>query len=216
MSLFRRVRRLVSANVQEMIERVEDPAVLLKQSLRDIDRQLAGVLDAAVRVSTDEKLLARQIAQLQTQIAEFTESARAAVARGDDKAGRTALRRRAEHRDIAETLSAEVASVSAAANRLRDHLEYLRSRRREAHARLSGLLARQQAAVASRRAVLELAGCGEEAALSEFDRLAARVERSELEAAARIEMLPFDAPAPLENDAEIERELAQLKSELNG
>ena len=213
MKLFRRIRRLISANVHELIEKVEEPTALLKQSLRDIDHQVAATLDAAVRVTADEKLLARQIAQHEQKIARSTQAARAAVAGDDDAAARVALRERAQHRHVVETLSAEAASVQAAAGRLRDHLEHLRSRRREAQARLSGLIARQRAAAASQRAVSQLAVAGGDTALGAFDDLAARVERNEMELSVRIELTQPDMVETPELDPDIERELAELKTQ---
>lgn len=213
MSLFNRLRRLFSANVYELIERVEEPTVLLKQSLRDIDRQVAETLDTAVRVTAEEKLIARQIAQQERQIVQCTTTARTAVANGDDDDARAALWERGHHRHVVDTLSAEAASVNAAASRLRDHLDHLHSRRREAQARVTALVARQRAAAASQRAVQELTGDGENSALSAFDNLAERVERNELELSARIELTRTNRPSAREVDPDIERELAELKSQ---
>ena len=213
MPLWNRLRRLVSANVHDLIDRVEDPAALLKQSLRDTDQQVDAALEAAVRVTADEKLLARQIAQQERNIALCTQAAQAAVDRNDDAAARIALKQRAEHRHVLKTLTAEATSVKQAATHLRGHLEHLRSRRREAQARLTGLLARQRAVDASRRAVRELDQITEDSSLREFDRLAERVERAEVELDARTEFSLCPVTTGNGFDVEIERELAALKGE---
>jgi len=210
MTLWNRVRRLVTANVHEMIERVEDPAALLKQSLRDTDRQIHATLDAAVRVTADEKLLARQITQQEQRVQQLTEAAEYAVERGDDRAARSALEQRSQHRHVLQTLTAEAISVGQAANQLRGHLEQLRARRREAQARLTGLLARYRATQASRRAVHELSQIDDESSLDEFDRLAERIERSETELSAQTELCACQIDEPT-FDPEIERELAEMK-----
>lgn len=215
MALLTRFRRLVSANVHEWVEQIEDPALLLKETLREMDRQIAATLEASVRATTDEKLVARQIVAHERQIARAAELAERALQRGDESAARSALRERGELRQTLTALQHESTAVADAAQRLRSQLHVLRTQRRSAHARLAALIARQRAAEARRRALQEVPSVAPTSACAEFARLAERVERREAELDALVELTSAAVEPPVTDDgAEIEQELAELKARL--
>src|SRR4029078_514963 len=113
MGLLKRVSRLVSANLNDLIEQCEDPEKLLRQAVRDMETALGQLMDGAARAIAHHKLLARQLANEQATIVRFTKQAEAAVARGDDDEARRELLRKGEHQRLAEALSRQVTTADA-------------------------------------------------------------------------------------------------------
>ena len=59
MSVFKRLTDILSANVSELIERYEDPELLLKQAVREMEEGIRAALANAAKVVAQEKMLAR-------------------------------------------------------------------------------------------------------------------------------------------------------------
>ena len=60
MRLFRRIGDIISANLNEVVERFEDPELGLKLAIREMEEAVDSAFDGAVKTVANEKLLARQ------------------------------------------------------------------------------------------------------------------------------------------------------------
>jgi phage shock protein A len=211
MGLIKRMSSLVSANLNDLIDQCEDPEKMLRQAVRDMETALGQLMDGAARAIAHHKLLSRQLDEQQDAIARRTKLAEAAVARGDDNAARSELRQKADHQRLADALTQQVASADALGGRLRRQVTVMRIKLAEARRKLVDITARNRAAAAQRKFVTHfphdaLTGY----ASSNFDKMCARVEQSEAETDALLELLgESDATAPL--DADVEAELRALK-----
>jgi phage shock protein A len=211
MALLKRIRRLISANLNDLIDQCEDPEKMLRQAVRDMETALGQIMDAAARAIAHHKLLSRQLCEAREAIALATKQAEAAVARGDDDAARRELVRKSESQRLADALSHQADATDALGQRLRRQVSVMRIKLAEARQKLVDITARKRAAAAQRQFVEHLPdGAIAGRVCSTFDTLCAKVEQSEAETEALIELLDGpDASAPLE--AEIEAELRALK-----
>ncbi|WP_425619406.1 PspA/IM30 family protein [Anatilimnocola sp. NA78] len=221
MGLLQRLSDLLSANVNELVERYEDPELLLKQAIREMDAAVGAALANAVKVVAEEKLLARQLSAEEAAAATWHERAAAAVRRKDDETARSALLRKREHEAASATLARHLDEAANLGQSLRRQIESLRLRTDDARRKLVLLTARQRAATARQRLLLEFSTVpiGEHA-FQKFERLCRKVERSEAEAEALAELtgdatrLEFTAAHDFANE-EIEAQLCALKAQLN-
>jgi phage shock protein A len=202
---------LVSANLNDLIDQCEDPEKMLRQAVRDMETALGQLMDGAARAIANHKLLSRQLSDQINAIARRTKLAEAAVARGDDNAARSELRQKANHQRLADALTQQVASADALGSRLRRQVTAMRIKLAEARRKLVDITARNRAAAAQRKFVAHFphdALTGH--ASSNFDAICARVEQSEAETEALLELLGEpDSAASL--DADVEVELSALK-----
>jgi phage shock protein A len=211
MRLLRRMSGLIYANLNDLVDQCEDPEKMLRQAVRDMETALGQLMDGAARAIAHHKLLSRQIGEQREAIARCTKLAEAAVARDDDEAARRELLRKAEHQRLADALSRQVTSADALGQRLRRQVTAMRIKLAEARRKLVDITARNRAAVAQRKFAEHLP---DEACAgrvwSKFDEMCARVEQSEAETEALLELLGEpDSAAPL--DTEVEAELRALK-----
>jgi len=205
----KRVSGLVTANLHELIDGCEDPETMLKHSVREMENALGRLMDGAARAIAHHKLLVRQLEEQKLAAERRLKRAQAAVPLGDDAAARRELKFRAEHQQLAASLSQQVESAEALGEKLRSQVTALRIRLNEARRRLIEVTTRSRAAQAQRKFVDYLPKDAD-AACSTFDVMCARVEQAEAETDALLELLGENEVSE-SLDREIEAELHALK-----
>jgi phage shock protein A len=211
MRLFKRISGLITANLNDLIEQCEDPEKMLRQAVREMETALGQLMDGAARAIAHHKLLTRQLNEQREAVALCTKKAEAAVGRDDDELARSELLRKGEHQRLVDALSRQVATADGLGQRLRRQVTAMRIKLAEARRKLVDILARNRAVTAQRKFIEHLpdeACTGR--AWSSFETMCARVEQSEAETEALLELLGEpESNAPL--DTEVEAELRALK-----
>lgn len=224
MGIFRRISDIVSANLNELIDRFEDPEAMLKQVVREMEAALQQSMQSAARLVAGEKLLAKQREREDAAAARWQREAERAVRRGDDDAARNALMRRREQQKVLAALDDELASTREASLRLRRQIDAMQVRLREARRKESLLSARRQAAeIRSRSAAACSVSRINQSAFGRFEVLSDRVERTEAEMEAYVELAGGAAgdslcegfPTAADDPDSVEAELQELKQRLN-
>mgnify|MGYP002639360083 CR=1 FL=1 len=219
MKLFRRINAILTANFNDLVDRIEDPPTMLRQAIREMEETIHAALENAAEVVASEKLLARQIAAQEAHAATTQKQAEAAVSRGDEDTARAALVRRKEHETLRRVLADQYDETHAAAERLKRQIAAMQIQLGEARRKFSALSARQSAAEARTRLAARFSdqSSGSEA-FSLFDRMTSRIEAAEARADALGEMSGFQSEcehlAP--QDADIDAELTALRESVAG
>jgi phage shock protein A len=211
MGLLKRMSNLVSANLNDLIDQCEDPEKMLRQAVRDMETALGQLMDGGARAIAHHKMLARKLADQKDAISRRTKLAEAAVARGNDDAARSELRMKIDHQRLADALTQQVASADALGVRLRRQVTAMRIKLAEAKRKLVDITARNRAAAAQRKFVANFPR--DFVAVhspSNFDAICTRVEQSEAETEALIDLLG-EGDTTAQCDVEIEAELRALK-----
>lgn len=218
MSTFSRLRYVIAANVNALIEKAEDPEKLLRALIREMEDAGEEARVACADLLAEQKHLARSIENLGAEEAQWRQRAEMAVEQGRDDLAREALKARAEiaarqaaARDEQKLLADRVAQME-------QDMQTLKAKLAEAKTRLKGL---QTPAPAARAARAERATPGERKirrAMERFDHLQAQVDNLE----ARVRSYDVGGPdVPVWKEAggaaadpAIEAELEQLKQRL--
>jgi phage shock protein A len=211
MGLLKRMSGLISANLNDLIEQCEDPEKMLRQAVRDMETALGQLMDGAARAIAHHKLLSRQLNEQRECALRCTKRAENAVARGADESARNELLRKGEHQRLVDALSRQVVSADVLGQKLRRQVTAMRIKLAEARRKLVDITARNRAVTAQRKFIEHLPDetCTGRA-WSNFERMCARVEQSEAETEALLELLGEpESAAPL--DTEVEAELRALK-----
>jgi phage shock protein A len=221
MRLLRRVNAMLTANLNDLIDRFDDPEAMLRQAVREMDEAVAAATAAAARSIASETLLRHELDRRRERATVWQRRAEAAVERDDDALARQALARRREHDALAESLTNQLAAVTRVNVRLRARIDAMRLKRDEAARKLAMLTATH--AVAKARQSLHSSGDAVQAgAFARFERLSDRVRLAEAEADA-LATLDDEETSDLETGdldwriaahetaLEIEAELATLK-----
>jgi phage shock protein A len=220
MGLFRRVNDIISANLNDLVDRFEDPEKMLKQAIREMEVLIEETTAAAAKAIASEKLLTKELSEHTQQMRYWQDQAERSVRSNDDALARQSLRRKGEHAKLARALEDQLESASRTGQTLRRQIGAMRAKHAEAKRKLATLAARHRAAQARQRMnSVASAASRPTNAFAQFDRMCERVEQAEAEADAFAELVSgsdptqsLDAAADLDNQA-IESELAALKAQ---
>lgn len=209
MSIFHRVTDILSANLNDLVDRFEDPEKMLRQAVREMDESIADAMDGAARAIATEKLLEKELEKRVGEATECRERAQRAVQIGDDASARVALRQERDAKMLAEDLRKDVESARAASLALRRQIDGLRAKLMEAKRKLASLSARQRVTDAKKRACVAAKDLNTDP-FRKFERFEERIEHEE----AAVDALAGFGSVAQEDDQvgpEIEAELARLK-----
>jgi phage shock protein A len=215
MALLERVSTLIRANLNELIDKAENPEIMLKQVITDMENQFMQVKTQVAVAIADEHLLEKRQKENEEKAAEWRRKAELAVDRGEDGLARAALERSESHRTMAEKFQQQVADQNVQVESLKAALQKLDQKLAEARDKRDILIAQHRRARALGKASEAQIAIGDQSKAAAFDRLKDRVQESEAVSQAKAEMAGDDVEeklAALERDDKIERMLAELKA----
>lgn len=125
MALIKRVVRLFRADFHAVLDRVEEPDVLLRQAMREMEEDLAHDEQQARRYERDREQLAKRQAELERLRASLDEELDVCFAAGKEDLARPLIRRRLEAEGTRVLLDRRredlVAKLDRLAKRLNDN-----------------------------------------------------------------------------------------------
>ena len=217
MPIFEKLRRIFNSNINDLLDRVEDPEKILNQLLEDMQHELKEVKIQVAAAIRDANKFEAQYKENLESAEKWEKRAIVFIQNGDDVRAKEALRRKRSADDVAagfrEQFEAQQQSVSV----LKDGLATLEQKIDEAKSKRALLIARQRRAEAERAIHQTVSGMSDSSALNAFDRIEGKVLDTEAEAEALSEMRQpsldeeFDK---LDKKDEIDDELAKLKARL--
>ena len=223
MGLLRRISDIISANLNDLTEAFEDPQRMLKQAIREIEETIAEVTAQTAKAMANGTTLARELERNRVQQQQWQARAEKAIEEGNDDLARKALARKNEHEKLVAALKDQLESAQEASSGLRCQLARMKVNQAESKRNLATLLARKRAAD-FRKKMETQATCVvsdvDDRAFAKFDRMKAKVEQAEAEAAAMAELRGMDARGTAEDvnapekGLDVSAELAELKRKL--
>jgi phage shock protein A len=213
--LLDRISLLVRSNVNDAIDRAEDPEKAIKQLLLDMNSQLIQVKTQVAAAIADEKRLRSTYESSQRQADEWQRKAELAIDRGEEDLAKEALQRRINYANTAAGLEEQWKAQSAQVQMLKDGLRKLESKISEADAKKELLIARHRSARAQEQMHKTLTGVQGMSSTSDFARLERKVEHQEARAQAYTDLstdsldTKFEA---LESESEVDKQLRELKA----
>ncbi len=214
MRLFQRIGDIVAANLNDLVDRFEDPEVMLKQAIREMESMIEGATGGAARAIAGERLLARDLSDHEAKGARWRARAEEAVMNADDDLARQAIARAQEHEVMAQALVQQRTSAEQSAQALRGQVAAMRAKQAEARRKLASLTARRQVAQ-SGRALHGMAtgSSGLTNGFARFEKMHQQIEQAEAEAQALGELYESTALS-LEAEAESREQARRIEAEL--
>lgn len=221
MGTISRIRYVIAANVNALIERAEDPEKLLRALIREMEDAGEDARMASAELLAEQKHLERVSRQLESEIGEWEERAEKAVTADRDDLARAALKAKAELGESLQSARDEHRLLTDRIAHLEQDMATLKSKLAEAKLKLKEIMQRQGSAPSAVAREPKL-GTNERKirqAMGRFDRLQSQVER--LEARVRSYEVGGTAPSAWNtelqvSDPAIEAELEALKARVSG
>ncbi len=188
MGVFARLAQLIKANLNDLIDRAEDPEKMLEQVIIEMNAQLVNARKQVALAITDEKHLQKQVEQETAQAAEWERRAMLAVRQGDDALARDALQRKKHHSELVKQYEEQWQKQKNAVDQLKTALRMLNDKIEEAKRNKNLLKARIARAQAQNNIQQTMHGLKDNSAFDQFERLKQKVDRIEAEAEAGVEL----------------------------
>lgn len=145
-STFGRMADIVKSNVNELLDRVEDPEKMVRQMVRNMEDAVERYVASVGTAVASQRRLEKEQDAYRARALEFAERARRAVAAGDDDLARRALERKVQGEQAADDQDRAIEESRQVAEQMKDHLHELRASLKQARNRQGSLIARCQAA----------------------------------------------------------------------
>ena len=217
MGILDRFTSIVKANINELLDKAEDPEKMVDQYLREMTESLAEVREATAGVMAEEKRCKKLLDENREETEKHEELARKALAAGNEADARVFLAKKQELAGRAEGLTVAYEGAKANADKLVADIEELNARKATIKAK---------AAVAKTQSkVNEMTSAGDraEGARSAFDRMEAKADEmlDRANAVAELSEKPADPTEELAKkyaaagaEAAVDDDLARLKKEM--
>jgi len=217
MPLLERVGMLLRSNLNDLVERAEDPEKLCKQLVLDMENQLMQVKTQVAMALADQHLLSKKHKEHSDAVAEWRRKAEVAVEKQKDDLARAALERSLQSEQLATGFSQQLEDQAAETELLRNAYSRLERKLSETRSACEMLIAQSRRARATGRAnaARGVGLLGQKT--SAVARLKDSVERLQASNAASHMLLETDSVedriGALERDERIERLLLELKEQ---
>ena len=224
MGILDRFTDIVKANINDLLDKAEDPAKMIDQYLRDMTESLAEVKEQTAGVMAEEARTKRLVDENASEIERYDGLARKALAAGSEDDARVFLAKKQELVAKAADLEATYAVAHANAGKMREMHDKLVSDIAKLNGRREAVKAKVAVAKAQEKVNDVAAGSDRaEGAMSAFARMEAKADAmlDQANAMEELNAAPVDEAAALEAkykgataDAAVDDELAKLKAEM--
>ncbi|MBQ2697383.1 MAG: PspA/IM30 family protein [Clostridia bacterium] len=224
MGILSRFADIISANINDLLDKAEDPAKMVDQCLRDMMEDLAEVKKETAAVMAEESRCKRLVDENDKESARFEELAKRALMAGNENDARVLLAKKQEIENAGAALETAYAAAHENAVRMRQLHDKLVADISELNNRKAAIKAKVSVAKAQEKVNQFVSRADKaEGAMAAFARMEAKADQMLDEATARaeLELGADDSIDALEekyrlgdSSASVDAELAAMKAKL--
>jgi phage shock protein A len=214
MALLERVSTLIRANLNDLIDKAENPEKVIKQVIVDMENQYLQVKTQVAISIADLHMLQKKKEEYQDSMNEWMRKAEKSVAIQQDDLARAALERYRNFRQMTQSYAEQVDDQNAQVEGLKNALQNLEQKLTQAKAKKDLLIARHRRSQVAGKAHQAHAAIGAGSKGAAFDRMSEKVLRAEAVGEAHRQLAEENVEeqfAELEKNEEVERLLAEIK-----
>ena len=205
MGIFSRIGDVVKSNINDLIDRAEDPEKMVKQIILDLQKEVSNATTALGKAKASERIAKRQYDDAVKTSADWEMKAKAALNAGEVDLAKKALSNKVKADESVKQYQ---------------QVETLKSKLDEAKSRQAMLIARSQMAKTQKNLAQSVGGLDSSSAMDKFNRMEEKVTRQEAEAEAFAEIAGSSSTqdektfAELQHDMDVDAELQRLMAEM--
>lgn len=222
MAFFERIADILKANINDMIDKAEDPVKMVKQLILEMEDQVDEATRALGQAMGSQKVAAKELADAKAKVADWNDKAKLALKNSDEALARKALDIKVGLEGQVEQLQASYDGITAQVDKLKDQVQTLKMKLDEARARQNVLIARAKMAEAATNVATSISAATTESAFAKLDKLEKKIVQQEATAEAFTELhgssveqaSVADEFEQLQHKDAVDTELERLKTEL--
>lgn len=217
MSILGRIRDLISANVNSMLDNAEDPEKMANEYLRQLTNEIFEVRTGVATAMADEVRLEQRRIGAFGEVTQWQSKAEAALRAGDEELAKAALARKVQAQKLAEQYQQQETAQEEQVDAMQNALVQLETRVAEVRAKKELIIAKKNRAQTQEALQRTAQRMGQISSIDKLSQLEERVDDqlNRAEAMAKLEQGSLEARfADLEKQTEVDSELAELKRKL--
>jgi phage shock protein A len=220
MGIFSRFKDIVSANLNSILDKAEDPEKMVRLMIQEMEDTLIEVKSSCAGEMAQQKKLERALAEAKGFEREWEEKAKLAVGKGRDDLARAALTEKRRYSERATALAEAVERTKGLVTQFQSDIAELEAKLADARAKQRTIIQRRAAAVARKETQTRIRRIDTTEAFAKFEAYENNIERLEAEGDLVNGLRPKDDLRSqfhdLEHAEEIEQDLEKLKKEAGG
>ena len=221
MGILQRFGDIMKSNINAMLDKCEDPAKMVDQTLRDLRESLAQVKKETASVMADEQKAKRLLDECNADITKFDSATRKALQSGNEEDAKTLLAKKQSLEQKKVSLESTYSVAHANAEKMRQMHDKLVSDIDQLETRKDAIKAKVATAKAQEQMNKATAGINTNASISDFERMEEKANKMLDAANAEAELNAGTNTADdiaskytTGGDASVDDELAKLKAEM--
>jgi len=178
MSILTRFKDIMDANINALLDKCEDPAKMIDQTLRNLREDLVDVKKETAAVIADEKTAKRKLDECEANIKKYTEAAQNALRSGNDDDAKKLIAKKQQYDEQLESFTRTYEMAHANAEKMKQMHDKLANDIDELETRKDAIKAKVQVAKAQQKVNKIVSGAkNSEASISAFERMEAKANK---------------------------------------
>lgn len=219
MGIFTRFRDIVSANLNAILDKAEDPEKMVRQMILEMEDTLIEVKSSCAGIIASQKKVERELEDAEVQAAEWESKATLAVKKGREDLARAALNEKRNYAKRTTILKEELEHAKGMVGNFQSDITQLEAKLNDARDKQRTIIQRRAAAHVRHYAQTRIRKADTTEAFAKFEAYENGIDRLEAEVDLVNSFRPKESSlrdqfVNLEHEEEIEEELANLKQKV--
>ena len=220
MAIFERISDLVRSNINDLIDKAENPEKMVKQIIIDMEDQLRKATQGLGTAMGSLNQVKKQLENAKEQSHNWQAKAKACLEQGNEELAKQALENKVKQDKMVTQYQEMSNSMEAQVNEIKSQIDVLKQKLEEARIKQAMLVERSQIADAKSQMAKTLGNMDSKSAFAKMDKMEQKIEQKESQADAfsqisGVEDAPNDPFAQMDQENSINAELEKLKQEMN-
>lgn len=220
MAIFERISDLVRANINDLIDKAENPEKMVKQIIIDMEDQLRKATQGLGTAMGSLNQVKKQLETAQEQSNVWQNKAKTCLEQGNEDLAKQALENKVKQDKMVSQYQEMATSMETQVNEIKSQIDILKQKLEEARSKQAMLVARSQMADAKSQMAKTLGNMDSKSAFAKMDKMEQKIEQKEAQANAYSEVSGVqesenDPFAQMDKENSINEELEKLKQEMN-
>lgn len=216
MGIFSRFTDIINSNINNILDKAEDPAKMVRLIIQEMEDTLVEVRTTSAKTLADKKELTRRVTHFENEAVQWQEKAELALTKDREDLARGALVEKKKCSESAVALIEELSNIEEHITKLQDEISQLQDKLADAKTRQKSIVMREKTVNSRLKVKQNIENNRVNDALTRFDSYERKIDDIE----AQVESYDMgskslaDEIADLESNEKVDDELAQMKAKL--
>jgi phage shock protein A len=216
MGIFSRFTDIINSNINNLLDKAEDPAKMVRLIIQEMEDTLVEVRSSSAKTLADKKEITRRVTRFENEAQQWQEKAELALSKDREDLARAALIEKKKSSENAQTLLQDLRHTEEHIMKLQSEISQLQEKLADAKSRQKTIIMREKTVNSRLKVKKNIDSNKVDDALSRFDRYERKIDdlEGQVESYDMGSKSLADEIAELESNEKVDDELASLKAKM--